>query len=194
LLGEDTMAGLGLTYFKRFRMEIDLPGRDFAAPLPAGYRFVAWSDALLGAFAETKFRCFRSEMDTNVFPCLGELAGCRRLMHDIARKPGFLPQATWLLAHTPPGRRRYSYCGTVQGVRDPVGMGAIQNLGIVPEYRGGGLGTMLLFRALEGFRESGIRRVHLEVTSQNDGAIRLYRRLGFVTVKTVFKSAENAFV
>jgi ribosomal protein S18 acetylase RimI-like enzyme len=188
------MAGLGLTYFKRFRMEIDLPGRDFAAPLPAGYRFVGWNDALLDAFAETKFHCFRNEMDTNVFPCLGELAGCRRLMHDIVRKPGFLPQATWLVAHTPPGRRQYRYCGTVQGVRDPVGMGAIQNLGIVPDYRGGGLGTMLLFRALEGFRDSGIKRVHLEVTAQNDGAIRLYRRLGFTTVKTVFKAAENAFV
>ena len=29
---------MGLTYFKRFRMEIDLEGRDFSeAPLPDGY-------------------------------------------------------------------------------------------------------------------------------------------------------------
>jgi len=33
----------------------------------------------------------------------------------------------------------------------------------------------------------------LEVTAQNSGALRLYSRLGFKTVKTVYKAVELAY-
>jgi ribosomal protein S18 acetylase RimI-like enzyme len=84
-------------------------------------------------------------------------------------------------------------CGTVQGVRDSKHHGAIQNLGIVPGHRGKGLGTALLHQALCGFRDSGLSRAYLEVTAQNSAAIRLYQRLGFRRVKTVYKAAEVAY-
>ncbi|MHC4181162.1 MAG: GNAT family N-acetyltransferase [Planctomycetota bacterium] len=185
---------MDLTYFKRYRMEIDLVDRDFSrASPPAGYRFLSWDASLLEAFAEAKYLSFRGEIDSNVFPCLGELSGCRRLMGEIARKRGFLPEATWLAVYSPEGRGRPEYCGTVQGIRDRAGLGAVQNLGITPAHRDSGLGTCLLFRALEGFRRAGLTRVYLEVTAQNDGAIRLYRRLGFTMVKTVFKAVETAY-
>lgn len=180
-------------YFKRYRMEITLAGHDLTPRRPpAGYCFEPWSPALLDSFAEAKYLSFRSEIDANVFPCLGELDGCRRLMQEIVRKPGFLAGTTWLLTY---GRdsRRPEFCGTVQGIRDAAGLGAIQNLGIAPEHRNGGLGTNLLFHALQGFRHAGIRRVYLEVTAHNDGALRLYRRLGFVTVKTVYKAVEHVY-
>ncbi len=184
---------MDLTYFKRYRMEIDLVDCDLSrATPPADYRFMPWGESLLEAFADAKYLSFRSEIDANVFPCLGELAGCRRLMSEIARKSGFLPSATWLAVRTPRQRRRTEYCGTVQGIRDRAGLGAIQNLGITPAHRDSGLGTSLLFRSLEGFRQAGVTRVYLEVTAQNDGAIRLYRRLGFTMVKTVFKAVEVA--
>ncbi len=185
---------MDLTYFKRYRMEISLAGGDVTpAPLPAGYRLMGWQPALLEAFAEAKYHSFRQEVDANVFPCLGELEGCRRLMREIVRKPGFVPQATWLLAHVEPGGRHLDYCGTVQGIRDQAGFGAIQNLGITPEHRNCGLGTTLLFHALAGFRRAGLTRVFLEVTVQNQGAVRLYRRLGFVTVKTVYKAVQPVY-
>jgi len=183
---------MDLTYFKRYRMEIDLAGRDLSVRAPDGYGFLPWDSALLQAFAETKHRSFSEEIDANVFPCLGELEGCRRLMEEIARKPGFLPEATWLAIHRAGGRRP-EYCGTVQGVRDRQGRGAVQNLGITPPHRNGGLGTALLFKSLRGFRAAGVRRVHLEVTARNLGAIRLYHRLGFRTAKTVFKAVEVVY-
>ncbi len=185
---------MDLTYFKRYRMEVDLSGCDFSrARAPGGYRFVPWDASLLDACARAKYLSFRGELDAHVFPCLGELAGCRRLMNEIARKPGFLPEATWLARYDGADRRRPDYCGTVQGIRDRTGLGAIQNLGITPEHRDCGLGTSLLFQALEGFRSAGVRRVFLEVTAQNSGAIRLYHRLGFTTVKTVYKAVEVAY-
>jgi len=184
---------MALTYFKRYRMEIDLVGRDLPSPpSPRSYRFLPWDGRLLEAHAQAKYLSFREEMDVNVFPCLGELAGCRRLMSEIASKEGFLPAATWLAVYHPLNGGRTEYCGTVQGVGDRFGMGAIQNVGIAPEHRNRGLGSALVCRALRGFFHAGLHRVHLEVTADNDGAIRLYRRLGFTTVKTVFKAAEVA--
>jgi ribosomal protein S18 acetylase RimI-like enzyme len=181
---------MDLTYFKRYRMEIDLAGRELIQPaLPEGYRLMPWDESLLDAFAEAKYLSFRTEIDANVFPCLGNFPGCRRLMGDIARKPGFLPEATWLLVYDSANRQPEN-CGTIQGIRDRAGKGAIQNLGITPAHRDTGLGTCLLFRSLDGFRRAGLTRIGLEVTAQNDGAIRLYRRLGFSLVKTVFKAVE----
>ncbi len=147
---------------------------------------------MLDAFAEAKYASFRSEMDANVFPCLGDFDGCRRLMREIVRKPGFLPETTWLLTWGVDSRRP-EYCGTVQGIRDAGGLGSIQNLGIAPEHRNAGLGTSLLFHSLRGFRQAGVARVYLEVTAHNDGAIRLYRRLGFTMVKTVYKAVEHVY-
>jgi ribosomal protein S18 acetylase RimI-like enzyme len=180
---------MGLQYFKRYRMEIDLAR---IAPVPAtprGYRLLAWEPGLLSAHAEAKYQSFRTEIDANVFPCLGEYDGCQRLMTEIARKDGFLGAATWLLMYDD-GHGVAEPCGTVQGIRDRSGIGAIQNLGVTPEHRGRGLGSVLLMRALDGFRQSGLRRAFLEVTAQNDGAVRLYRRLGFSKTRTVYKAVE----
>jgi ribosomal protein S18 acetylase RimI-like enzyme len=183
---------MDIVYFKRYRMEIKLAGRDLTPPpAPPRYTFLPWTASLLDAFSQAKHRSFRNEIDTDLFPCLADFEGCRRLMSDIARKPGFLPQATWLLAYTPVGSHRPEYCGTVQGVRDKYWHGSIQNLGVAPEHRNAGLGARLLVLALAGFHRSGIQRAYLEVTAKNHAAIRFYHRLGFVTVKTVYKTLET---
>lgn len=186
--------GIGLTYFKRFRMEIDLAGRDFTPPLlDPLYTLHAWDEGLLEAHAEAKYHSFRDEIDANVFACLGELSGCHRLMQEIRQKEGFLPGATWLISCRDRESRLLDYCGTIQGIRDHTGMGAIQNLGITPEHRNQGLGRVLLLAALGGFQRAGLRRAFLEVTAQNDGAIRLYQRVGFAKVRTVYKAVEVAY-
>jgi hypothetical protein len=180
--------GLNITYYKRFRMEINLAGRHFdQRPLPNGYRLLAWNASLLEAFAVAKYESFRDELDADVFQSLSSLEGCRQLMTDITQKQGFLPDATWLIVSSLP-EKPPEYCGTIQGIRDKFGMGAIQNIGITPPHRGLGLGTSLIFQCLEGFRQASIKVAHLEVTSQNVRAIQLYRRLGFVTVKTIYKT------
>ena len=185
---------MGLTYFKRYRLEISLTGTLFdPPPLPEGYRLLAWQPSLCDIHAETKYRSFCYELDANVFPCLGERDGCRRLMDEITRRATFVPEATWLLAYQSPGESAPEYCGTIQGLRDYQGYGAVQNLGVIPLHRSRGLGTALLHRALLGFRSVGLRRAFLEVTAQNTGAIRLYLGLGFRRTKTVYKAVEVAY-
>jgi ribosomal protein S18 acetylase RimI-like enzyme len=186
---------MDIQYFKRYQMEIRLAGREFhIRPMPPEYRFLPFSQGLLEAFVLAKYHSFRQEMDTQVFPCLGELEGCRKLMTEIARKPGFAPQATWLAVYFSEPHARPVYCGTIQGIRDTSGLGAIQNLGVTPDHRTCGVGTNLLCRCLDGFRRAGVHRVHLEVTAHNDAAVRLYRHVGFYTVKTVYKTVESVGV
>ena len=185
-------------YYKRYRMELDL--RDLVADrssLPLGYSFLSWDREWLEVHADVKYRSFRWELDSNVFPCLGDAIGCQQLMSDIARRDGFLPDATWLVAATPLGEHLghedTEYCGTIQGVIADSYTGSIQNVGVTPDHRGRGLGAALVLQAARGFQESGLDRVRLEVTARNTDAIRLYRRLGFRTVKTVYKAVEIAY-
>ena len=190
---------MGLTYFKRYRMEYDISERLFdLPPLPEGYELVAWRPNLFDTHVTVKFYSFRHEIDANVFPCFHSREGCTHLMSEITQRDGFVPQATWLLIHHARKRNFSEACGTIQGICDSSGLGAsgfgaVQNVGILPAHRGRGLGTILLHRALVGFRAAGLDRVYLEVTAQNVGAVRLYLRLGFRKVRTVYKSAEVAF-
>jgi ribosomal protein S18 acetylase RimI-like enzyme len=184
---------MGIVYFRRYRMEVDLTGPLFdEPPLADGYRLAPWDDRLLELHAETKYQCFRWEMDANVFQSLSTRDGCRRLMTEITRRGGFVPQATWLLEYWPAGARRPEACGTIQGVAE-VKIGAIQNIGVTSKHRGLGLGTVLLWHSLAGFKTAGIERVFLEVTAQNHGACRLYERLGFRRTKVVYKASEVAY-
>jgi hypothetical protein len=174
---------MSVQYFKRYRMQIDLTRPPPVLELPHGYHWVPWDHGVISSHADVKYRCFHQELDAIIFPCLGNFEGCLRLMEEIAARDGFLPGATWLIGNA------HGYIGTVQGVVDRR-VGMIQNLGIVPESRGRGLGTALLIKALWGFREAGLRWGMLEVTAENSGAIRLYERIGFQQRHTLYKAVE----
>ena len=176
-----------VTYFKRYRMELELRDIPPTPPLPAGFDWIAWRGDLLEAHAEIKFQCFRDELDAWVFPSLGNRLGCGELMRNIAARAAFVPEATWLLAG-PLGA-----CGTVQGLRDK-SFGAVQNLGVAPEHRGRGLGKLLLLKALHGFRRAGLRRAYLEVTARNEAAVALYRNLGFRATRTLYRAVPAVAV
>jgi len=185
---------MAVTYFKRYRMELRLEGPPpTEPPLPEWYSLVPWSPALIDAHAKAKYRSFCTEIDANIFPCLGDPQGCTGLMTDIARRRGFMGEATWLLQHHPPSAARPEYCGTVQGVRNRAGNGSIQNIGVAPQHRGKKLGSVLLVRAVRGFQTAGLRRATLEVTARNTSAIAMYERFGFRIVRTVYKAAEVAY-
>lgn len=178
-----------IRYCKRFRMEVDLRGDFPQDHSTADVGWWPWDDNLLDLHAEAKHLSFHEEMDAVLFPCFTTLDGCRHLMAAIRDRVNFCPEATWL-AIGPHGIP----VGTIQGIFDVKEryVGAIQNIGVVPEYRGNGIGAGLLRHALAGFRQARVRRVYLEVTAQNSNAIRLYRRFGFRCTKTIYKALEPA--
>jgi ribosomal protein S18 acetylase RimI-like enzyme len=179
---------MGVTYYKRFRMEIDLQKVALSEPvLPEGCVFTPWQDSLLKRHAAVKFESFRGEVDSDVFPCLGELAGCLNLMSEIVQRASFVPQATWLITHA----ETQEDAGTIQGIIQLGGWGAVQNVGVAPEFRGHGVGRALILRCLHGFLEARIPRVYLEVTARNTPAVALYRSVGFRLARTTYKAVER---
>lgn len=180
-----------VTYFKRFRMQIDLTQHaEFQVAPSHDYQLVPWNDQLVSEHAYAKSQSFCNELDSHIFPCLANYDGCLKLMNEISRRRGFVPQATWLLVFRAPHDGRREFCGTVQGICENTNLGAIQNLGVVPGHRGTGMGTALLKASLSGFRAAGIETVALEVTAHNEGALGLYQRIGFRTTKIVYKSID----
>lgn len=189
-------------YFKRYRMELDLrrppsgvadeSGRLLPARLPDGCHWLPWHDSLLSTHAEVKALSFLDELDTAVFPCLGSLAGCHDLMAAIRGRPGFCPQATWLVGTSADAASlARGYVATIQGLIDEAGLGAIQNVGVLPEHRGRGIGVALLLKALAGLAAAGARRAYLEVTARNEPAVRMYRRLGFRCTRTTYRAVPR---
>ncbi|MEL6896935.1 MAG: GNAT family N-acetyltransferase [Planctomycetota bacterium] len=183
---------MGLTYFKRYRMDRNLDEDQIPVPdIGPEFELLPFRADLLKHHATAKFESFRREMDVNVFPSLGRMDGCLRLMRDITGRNDFVPQATWLVTHRRGPSSPVQAVATVQGLMID-GWGAIQNLGVAAPFRGQRLGTLLLARAALGFLEAGVRRMHLEVTVANTSAIRLYERLGFRRARTVYKAVDVA--
>ncbi len=179
---------MAVVYFKRYRMQFDL----YETVLPAETKipqieFLDWDERLVGGHGMAKWESFRKEMDVNVFPCLGDRDGCRQLMRDISRRDSFVPEATWLAANRDVADRATRPVGTIQGIRASADLGAIQNIGVIPDYRGKGIARELIRRNLEGFKQVGCRLVQLEVTIHNYGAMQLYESIGFRVHETVFK-------
>ncbi len=57
-------------------------------------------------------------------------------------------------------------------------------LGVVPEWRGKGIGAAAMLHALRSAALAGPRAVSLAVDTRNEPAVRLYRSLGFTQVRT----------
>ena len=60
----------------------------------------------------------------------------------------------------------------------------IDLVAVVPSSRGLGVGTALMLRAEENAESTGKRTMSLGVIAENEGAIRLYGRLGYRTTRT----------
>ena len=184
---------MGTHYYRRYRMEFDLLNSEIAEPiLPDGYHWIGWNAGLVERHARAKYASFRDEMDSHVFASLGKLDGCRRLMTEITGHHNFLPQATWLIGFQPDPDFASHDCATIQGLARTESLGAVQNVGVVPEHRGFGLGRALTLKALQGFRASGLSRVYLEVTAGNAPAVELYKSVGFRSTRTMYKAVNIA--
>ena len=66
--------------------------------------------------------------------------------------------------------------------QDDIRHTGVLGIAIVEGYRGGGLGRRMLRLLLETAAKGGVTLVELRVLSINEGAIRLYRHLGFKDV------------
>jgi putative acetyltransferase len=53
-------------------------------------------------------------------------------------------------------------------------------MGVIPEYRGQGIGGALIAVTLEAAKRKGLTRIELTVRTDNEPARKLYEKFGFV--------------
>ena len=63
--------------------------------------------------------------------------------------------------------------------------GWVGGMGVLESHRGAGIGERLMRNLVDRAREAGVRRLRLEVLTQNTPAIDIYRRLGFTDLSDV---------
>jgi len=74
--------------------------------------------------------------------------------------------------------------------------GHIISVAVLKEHRNKGVGTKLIREALEQVKSENGKECYLEVRITNEGAIELYKRIGFKVVSTLhgyYKDGESAF-
>jgi ribosomal protein S18 acetylase RimI-like enzyme len=154
--------------------------------LPVGFWFVPWSADLLEPHADVLHRSFRNDSDGAVFTTFRQYNHCHCLIEMLSQSPNFLPDATLLIAYGDP-QNLFEYVANIQGLKLSGDIGAIQNVAVLPEYRRQGIGQALVRGALQRFQSAGVKRVTLEVTTDNFSAVNLYHRIGFTTFRVYFR-------
>ncbi len=92
-------------------------------------------------------------------------------------------------------------CGKVVGyviaVKRGDSLGHVISIAVDPDYRGIGIGKLLLRRVLDALKGMGCKFVRLEVSVYNKRAFMLYRKFGFrvvCRVKRYYPNGEDAYV
>lgn len=77
------------------------------------------------------------------------------------------------------GDRVVGWCDVIPRDRPTTRHSGVLGIGLLPEWRGRGVGRRLIARALEASRAFPLARVELAVRADNARAIALYRKIGF---------------
>ena len=83
-----------------------------------------------------------------------------------------------LVAHD--GARVVGWCDILPGQRVTMRHCGTLGLGLLPEHRGKGLGRELIAACIAKAPDVGVTRIQLDVRADNERALRLYERMGFV--------------
>ena len=178
--------GSKLTVFERNFMLADGIGklrREMFGPHPAAdVAFEPWSEHYMEPAAYLIARSYEGHVDSRINDQYRSVAGARRFLHNISQYPGCGA------FHTPAAQAAVELSsGALSGISltslvEPQ-VGHITQLCVSPERRGRGIGSELLWRSIQVFLKGGCEAASLTVTAANIGAVRLYERIGFRTIR-----------
>jgi ribosomal protein S18 acetylase RimI-like enzyme len=168
-----------LTLYPRTFMEVPLDGIE---TLPAkgrvrGLSYRTWEDRHQDDAARVIAAAYRGHIDSDINDQYRSPAGARRFLLNIVQYPGcgafFQPASQVAVVN-------HRVCGISLASLVRSDVGHITQICVGPEVRGAEVGYELLRRSLVELRKQGCRKVTLTVTTANETAIHLYRRMGFI--------------
>jgi mycothiol synthase len=101
----------------------------------------------------------------------------------VLARADFAAENLCLVAPVADPDRLVAFCRVVLDANDGVEVGHIGVLGVLPEWRGRGLGRHLLRWGIHRCRALGAKTIELAVEGQNQRALRLYEETGFERVE-----------
>lgn len=141
-----------------------------------------WSDHYTDAAAQLISAAYAGHIDSRINDQYRSAAGARRFLYNIVQYPGcgaFYRTASYAAFEAATGRM----CGISLASMVAPECGHITQICVSPPVKGTGVGHALLRQSLMTLREYGCRSGSLTVTAANKGAVELYERVGFSTVR-----------
>lgn len=181
----------GFSVYGRAFMDLDLQatlllddaGRRMRLVTEAGLQLRKWQDSDFNAAGSLIAHAYEGHLDSVINDQYRSVAGSLRFLHNIVRFPGcgvFDAEASHVLAHHSTG----ALAGLVLCSRVREDVEHVTQLCLALQARGAGLGTLLLDSAAKVLAGRGFKTLSLTVTSGNNRAIALYRRVGFAAQHT----------
>ncbi|RRA49958.1 GNAT family N-acetyltransferase [Acidipila sp. EB88] len=190
----DTHAALfqadGFMVCRRTFMELQLGEREWRpGPVPTkatpadalaarGLLMRPWQEADFQLAGSLIANAYEGHLDSRINDQYRSVAGSLKFLHNIIRFPG-CGVFDALASHVLQYRETGALAGLVLCSRVHKDVEHVTQLCVAASARGEGLGTLLLERAAAGLAARGFRKLSLTVTTGNERAAALYRRVGF---------------
>jgi ribosomal protein S18 acetylase RimI-like enzyme len=152
-------------------------------PLGGPFRSERWERKYDRQAASLLYHTYRDHVDAVINDQYSSTPGAARLIENIVQMRGcgeFIEPASSVVVHQ--ASRKLAGVLALTAVRPCTAH--IPQIAVAPEFQGTGLGSFMLKSAFEELQRRGFKEVSLTVTDVNQGAVRLYERLGFETFRT----------
>ena len=144
--------------------------------------FEPFTDRHVDAAAYLIARSYVGHIDSQINDQYESVAGARRFLNNITQYPGcgaFHAPAAMVAIDSAEG----DLCGVSLTSLVGYGVGHITQVCVSSHKRNRGIGAELLWRSAQVFCRAGCDAISLTVTAANTGAVRLYQRIGFRTLR-----------
>ena len=151
----------------------NLPRRNLSPTIA----IVPWTEGYQEATGRLIANTYKDHIDSQINDQYRSPTGARRFLTNIVQYPGcgaFFAPASFAAGD------RGTLCGASLASLVSRDVGHITQVCVAPSYQGMGLGYELMRRSMEALAARGCRSVSLTVTAENEPAVRLYRKMGFV--------------
>lgn len=154
-----------------------------ARALPMSVLMRPWRDDDFHPASQLISEAYRGHLDSHINDQYRTVAGSLRFLHNIVRFPGCgFFDATASRVQVPASGIGLVGLLLCSRVREDVAH--VTQLCVSPQFRGHGLGHVLLDACIENVRDRGFRALTLTVTKANTSAVRLYEEIGFRPMHT----------
>ncbi len=169
----------GFTAIKRHFLSfpLDQPHEEKELGSQPNFRVSRWENRFFFPVADVICNSYRDSTDYRLCHDYQSREGCIRFLNNLIKHPGcgtFSPKTSYVVLDSDE-----QVCGVLLTSRISPDTGMIPQISVRSDRQGKGLGSYLLRTYFKDARESGLERITLSVSEANEGACRLYNRLGF---------------